>query len=1253
LPESEERFLEQLHISNGDRFKFRQIIPALSLIVVLIVFWSLKLTGIGIAGEAFCGKAEHIHSEDCVNCTVEEHIHNASCYSNINADLETSDDWERIFADMVRGPTTKSNVVLVAQSQLGYAESELNFQVDASGVRRGITRYGQWYGNPYGDWSAMFVSFCLEYAGATDLPMNAGPESMRLEWNAAGLYKAAAERSAETGNIVFLRKNTAAQGANAVGIITGVEDGWITAIEGDLDNTVAESQYDLDDPAVMGYGLVTEADSITVLTEAAPMAVDYTVWLDGTDGGLPSLTGSPNTAYTVQGGSVLKLPAEWTSPSKYSYKLQGWYDITNSRYYPAGAEMEVTGNAVLYADWVAATYDIGEFNAYVTDTVSTNDFITTHMFDYNALFNILSSEARMTVSASGHSETWSTVNSGNVDYLGRETLNFVFIDGAPNYQGGSLAYPNNCQPHNTYPGAGIVTSGIYNEERADAVFSPGDSLGKKYLGTADHLFQIMTDPDDAYYGYYYYDAQRNAASYNQSQGRFYVYEYLEAPSDSVGDTNSGFLPFNSPYANLNGNNTGTYTYSGLNGEYTGVNHFQYAAGYSNSDQALANYAYGMRTDIRFYLPDDTGTNGNKDLYGNDMHFHFSGDDDVWVLIDGELVLDIGGIHGVETGDINFVTGEVSVQGNTVGTVYIPAGEHTMTVLYLERGASSSNCAIYFNLAPRYSLDIQKEDVLTQQLLDGAQFSVYKDAECTVPAELYTSEAAYEQGETAHNTFTVTNGAAHIWGLSPSKTYYIKETGPPTDDAYAIPQGTIRITIEKGGIATYHVDVIDDPSPGFTVHGVDIDEETKKVYIVVTNAPETVTETTTVQVIKKWEDTVDHSNDYIQAYLTVTDPDGTVRRIREVTLSDENDWMYIWTNLPKYDYDNLTEIRYGVEESYESGYYSTVRRITQIVIDKTQWAESLSFQNGETYILRSGSGYLSTINNNADTGYMWVDAETAKSSPNALWTVTVTDGKVKFTNGVGQTITLYYNGGSPTDFYARIPAPQSQDRQEFSYSSRSGGLQIFYQRGNTRYYMTGSMNSSGKFGYSTNQNSSMILTPLVRITQTDIREVEDWAYQITNTPLAASNETSVSVNKQWVVPEGYDAKLYQEFAVTVRLFANGVNTGRSITLTLKNNWQGIFQGLPYKDADGNVIVYTVDEVWTREKWSTVCGEMQTAPGSPPTYSVVITNTYHPGGPELPSTGSPARLLYMLCGSGIMLGSLVYGIGSRRKRERRME
>ena len=66
MPENRERLLEQLNTNNKDRRSLWKIVTSLSLVVVFIVFWNLKLTGIGIAGEAFCGKQEHVHSDSCV-----------------------------------------------------------------------------------------------------------------------------------------------------------------------------------------------------------------------------------------------------------------------------------------------------------------------------------------------------------------------------------------------------------------------------------------------------------------------------------------------------------------------------------------------------------------------------------------------------------------------------------------------------------------------------------------------------------------------------------------------------------------------------------------------------------------------------------------------------------------------------------------------------------------------------------------------------------------------------------------------------------------------------------------------------------------------------------------------------------------------------------------------------------------------------------------------------------------------------------
>jgi hypothetical protein len=131
----------------------------------------------------------------------------------------------------------------------------------------------------------------------------------------------------------------------------------------------------------------------------------------------------------------------------------------------------------------------------------------------------------------------------------------------------------------------------------------------------------------------------------------------------------------------------------------------------------------------------------------------------------------------------------------------------------------------------------------------------------------------------------------------------------------------------------------------------------------------------------------------------------------------------------------------------------------------------------------------------------------------------------------------------------------------------------------------------------------------------------------------------------------DASIYEQEQVTVRLYANGVDTGRTITLTLKNGWRGVFRGLPYEDADGNVIVYSVEEVINKDMWIVSYSEMTTTGGSPPNYSTTITNTYRTGGPILPTTGSAERLMYIVCGTSILLGTLIYGFWLRCKEERR--
>ena len=270
---------------NTIRGRIHRLTLILSFLVILSVFWSLKLTGITLAGEAFCGKDEHVHSEECTYgsklCILVAHVHTAECYCDVTADLETAEQWEASITDRMLSTIPAENVAAVARTQLGYTESTLNFQVDSQGVQRGITRYGQWYGNPYGDWSAMFASFCLHYAGIEDVPSNSGPEAMRLEWEDVQLFQTEDDGVPMIGNLLFLDRNSNFQ-ADSVGIITDYTEESITFIEGDYENTVTEHTCSVSDPAVMGYGIVPGNESSGEQIELFAVGDRRTVWLDGT-----------------------------------------------------------------------------------------------------------------------------------------------------------------------------------------------------------------------------------------------------------------------------------------------------------------------------------------------------------------------------------------------------------------------------------------------------------------------------------------------------------------------------------------------------------------------------------------------------------------------------------------------------------------------------------------------------------------------------------------------------------------------------------------------------------------------------------------------------------------------------------------------------------------------------------------------------------------------------------------------------------
>ena len=175
------------------------------------------------------------------------------------ADTETYVDWDKMFDGFALTGNWPTDLVAVAATQLDYAESSANFAMNVRRECNGYTRYGAWYGIPYGEWCAMFVSFCLHYAGIedADFPYNSGCEAWVEKLSADGLYASAADAYPKEGDLIFYDEDGDTM-ADHVGIVSGYDanSGTIYSIEGNLDNRVQKRDIGRYDWRIMGYGLM-------------------------------------------------------------------------------------------------------------------------------------------------------------------------------------------------------------------------------------------------------------------------------------------------------------------------------------------------------------------------------------------------------------------------------------------------------------------------------------------------------------------------------------------------------------------------------------------------------------------------------------------------------------------------------------------------------------------------------------------------------------------------------------------------------------------------------------------------------------------------------------------------------------------------------------------------------------------------------------------------------------------------------------
>lgn len=203
------------------------------------------------SSEAVSEPVLHHHTEACyekvLTCTIPEHTHTLECLADYSADVETDDDWEKYSVGL--SDNWNEALLAVAQEQLGYKESEKNFQTDeALGDIIDVhhyTRYGAFYGNPYADWDVAFIAFCQHYAGIpkTEIPQRLGLEALRADMDAMGFaYLTEGEEAAYEaipGDVVTYNKNGTADD-ETIGIVETVGDDSLTVISGAVEGAVAE-----------------------------------------------------------------------------------------------------------------------------------------------------------------------------------------------------------------------------------------------------------------------------------------------------------------------------------------------------------------------------------------------------------------------------------------------------------------------------------------------------------------------------------------------------------------------------------------------------------------------------------------------------------------------------------------------------------------------------------------------------------------------------------------------------------------------------------------------------------------------------------------------------------------------------------------------------------------------------------------------------------------------------------------------------
>lgn len=310
----------------------------------------------------------HHHTEACYTeelvCTIPEHHHTVECLADTQADVETAEEWQAA-ANVALNGNWAEDLLTVAKSQLDYQQSDKNFKLDVEDqqVLRGYSRYGAWYGNPYGAWDVMFLSYCLHFAGVpqTVVPQRAGVMALHSDLRGSQWLTDADGSTARPGDIVIYNTLTTEQ------VAVDESSYGIALLDLDEDPDTA-AQLTASEPQVDTRTVTTE--TVGVVSAVDPDAGTLTVISGNVDGKVaevPVAMSDVTSVISVTGAYAAETTAVAPEdPAGSQEELDGSYALLEDED-GFGATVDWVGDADPYGIALLAAGDNHDLNTWITD----------------------------------------------------------------------------------------------------------------------------------------------------------------------------------------------------------------------------------------------------------------------------------------------------------------------------------------------------------------------------------------------------------------------------------------------------------------------------------------------------------------------------------------------------------------------------------------------------------------------------------------------------------------------------------------------------------------------------------------------------------------------------------------------------------------------------------------------------------------------------------------------------------------------